>query len=99
MIKKIKIGKKTIKDKIKLFDFSDDISVVSDTGIYPNIILTGNKALRVEGCKSIVEYTPILIKLNIGKGYISINGAELKITLLDSDEVKVSGEITAVEFC
>lgn len=99
MIKKIKIGKKTKKDKIKLFDFSDDISVVSDTGLYSNIILTGNKAVKVEGCKSIVEYTPTLIKLNLGKGYISIGGTELKIILLDSDEVKVSGEIIAVEFC
>lgn len=99
MIKKIKIGKKTINEKIKLFDFSNDISGISDTGIFSNIILTGNKSLRVEGCKSIVEYTPTLIKLNLGKGYINIHGSDLKITLLDSNEVKVLGEIAAVEFC
>ncbi len=99
MIKKIKIGKKADKEKIKLFDFSGDISVVSDTGRCSNIILTGNKGVRVEGCKSIVEYTPTLIKLNLGKGYINIHGIDLKITLLDSNEVMVLGEIAAVEFC
>ena len=99
MIKKIKLNLKNKKEKIKLFDYSDDISVVGDTGVYSNIIMTGNKALRVEGCKSIVEYTPTFIKLNLGKGYISINGAALKITMLDSQEVKVCGEIISVEFC
>ena len=65
----------------------------------PNIILTGNRSVKIEGCKSIVEYNDMFVKLNLGKGYLGINGNDLSIMLLDGEEVKVSGEIITVEFC
>ena len=99
MIKKIKINKEKNKDKIKLFDLIGEISIARDTSFNSNIILSGNKTANIEGCKSIVEYTPNFIKLNLGKGYLSISGTELNISLLDSEEVMVNGNIVTVEFC
>lgn len=99
MIKRIRINKNKSKEKIKLFDMLGDVSVTRDVGLHSNIILKGNKTANVEGCKSIVEYTPNVIKLNLGKGYLTLNGNELNISLLDSDEVMVNGDIVSVEFC
>ena len=99
MIKKYKIDMKKQKQKIELFKFGDDLSIVEDSGIYPNIILTGNRIVKIEGCKSIVEYSTQVVKINSGRGYININGTDLKITMLEGGEVAISGMILSVEFC
>lgn len=98
MIKKFKVNIKKKKEKIKLFKFSNDFEENTGVGL-PNIILTGNRSVKIEGCKSIIEYNDFYVKLNLGKGYLGISGDKLNINLLDSDEVKVSGKIVTVEFC
>lgn len=98
MIKKFKVNMNKRKEKINFFKFSEEIDEQSAV-ILPNIILTGNRAVKIEGCKSIIEYNETFVKLNLGKGCLGISGNRLNIVLLDSDEVKVSGEIISVEFC
>lgn len=98
MIKKFKVDMKKRKEKINFFKFSEEFDEKT-SGLLPNIILTGNHSVKIEGCKSIIEYNETFVKLNLGKGYLGISGNNLNIILLDSDEVKVSGEIITVEFC
>lgn len=99
MIKKFKLNKKAKGEKIKFFDYNSDISLHTDTGVCANIILTGNKRVNIEGCKSIVEYTSQYIKLNLGKSCFAITGGDLEICMLDGNEVMVTGNIITVEFC
>ncbi len=99
MLKKYKVNMKKKKEKIELFNFGEEVSIAQNSGIYPNIILTGNRSVKVEGCKSIVEYSAQSVKINYGRGYININGTDLKITMLDGNEVMVDGIILSVEFC
>ncbi len=98
MIKKFKVDMKKRKEKINFFKFTEDLDEQTG-GLLPNIILSGNRSVKIEGCKSIIEYNETFVKLNLGKGYLGISGNNLNIILLDSDEVKVSGEIITVEFC
>lgn len=96
MINKIKISDQTKKKKIKFFDYFDS---EGDSGLLPHIYLCGNKSLKVEGCKSIIEYTNTFIKLNLGKGCLTINGNCMQISKLEGNDVEICGEIVSVEFC
>ncbi|HIU48571.1 MAG TPA: YabP/YqfC family sporulation protein, partial [Candidatus Avimonoglobus intestinipullorum] len=46
----------------------------------------------------IIEYTDTTIRLNIGEKQLKIDGAQLGIKSIDSDDITVYGDIRAVEF-
>lgn len=65
----------------------------------PIITMTGRIELNVENYNGIIEYTDILIRLSTKSGQIKIAGQYLQIEYYTSDEMKVIGQIKAVEYC
>jgi len=65
----------------------------------PIITMTGRIELSVENYKGIIEYTDLLIRISTKSGQIKIAGARLQIEYYTSDEMKVTGQIKAVEYC
>ncbi len=86
--------KKNIRAGIsRVLEFPQD--VIMDL---PKLTLSGNRELYLENYKGIIEYTDTTIRLNIGEKQLKIDGAQLGIKSIDSDDITVYGDIRAVEF-
>lgn len=97
MSQKIKLGKKTLKNKIKLFssvmDIPEDPFAKSS-----RITLIGNKEAIIDGCFGIVEYSECLVKINLGTGCISFFGANFNIGDYSGTSITLKGSIRNIEF-
>ena len=60
--------------------------------------ITSNNEAVIEGCKGILEYDDVMIKLNLGKLNVRFTGENLRIRCMNVDNVIVSGFITSIEF-
>lgn len=98
MSKKIKVGQRKKLQKITLFKFDKEISSCKNECALPHLIFSGNRELQLEGCKSIIEYSEEVIRLNLGKGTVALIGKDLSITSLSSYEMLILGKISTVEF-
>ncbi|MBP9989318.1 MAG: YabP/YqfC family sporulation protein [Ruminococcus sp.] len=63
-----------------------------------HIEIVSNCCAMVDGCKSVLEYNENLIKLNLGKKYVTFNGNCLSIKSLALEQAVVEGIIVSVEF-
>ena len=69
--------------------------------ILPNsslVTIRSRSSVTVEGCTSILLYTPNEIRLSMKKGDVCIMGEELVCTSYHSVEVTVEGKINSVSF-
>ncbi len=96
-MKKINIGLKKSKEKIKLFDFSEGVAADLPKNL-PNIVLIGNREAHIENIKSITEYSETVVKINLGSSSITFIGERLFISSLNENEITVCGIINGVEF-
>lgn len=96
MKKVFKVGLNKTKEKIKLFDIGETVAAVPEN--LSSISFTGNKEVHIDGYKSIMEYTDIMIKINLGKGFITFSGTELSISSLYDNNISINGLISTVEF-
>lgn len=64
----------------------------------PKIELLGEKHLRVENFKGIIEYSDTVTRLNLGTKLLKILGANLTIQTMTNDEITMGGTIHQVEF-
>lgn len=62
------------------------------------IEITGTREMLVENHKGILEYTENEIKVNIGKNVLRITGQCLSVDAMNSNQLKLTGNIEAVEF-
>lgn len=97
MSQKIKLGKKTLKNKIKLFSSVMDIPE-DPFGKTSRITLIGNKEAIIDGCFGIVEYSECLVKISIGTGCISFIGTDFNIGDYSGTSITVKGNIQNIEF-
>lgn len=65
----------------------------------PMVHLNCNGALVIENYKQIVQYHPALIKLDMGKICIQIEGDSLMMDTLQKACITVHGNVFAVRFC
>lgn len=65
---------------------------------YSIISMVGNDELVIENHRGILEYNDQLIRIHTKKGQIKINGKTLHISHYTSEEMKVKGYISGIEF-
>jgi sporulation protein YqfC len=60
--------------------------------------INGNREVRIEGCRKILEYNKNKIRILTKSTSISFNGRNLKINCLTSDSLLIEGFIKSIEF-
>ena len=71
---------------------------LSAFGGVPNLELTGNRELTVEGCKGVLEYDEDVVKLNLGKMILQVSGRDLNIKGITDDSAVLEGYFLSIEF-
>ena len=88
-----KIKKKFKQQVSSLLEIPSDI--VLDL---PKIIMVGNLQVFIENHKGIVEYSPQLMRVNVGYGEVIITGEELILRNILLDEICIEGKINGLNF-
>lgn len=85
--------KKSFKERLaEIVDIPIDIA--SDI---PAVSVIGNKELRVEGYKGIIEYCEHTIRLNTAQFMIKIDGKALEIKAITTEFIHIKGLICKIE--
>ena len=69
--------------------------VISDT---PKITCLGFEKISIENYKNILEYQDVIIRINTSMGIININGFDLKMEEMTTDDIVVEGKIDSIDF-
>lgn len=64
----------------------------------PRISICGDKEMYVENHKGIAEYTDAQIRIKMNDGIINISGNKLRIIILKTDRMVISGDFERVEY-
>lgn len=64
----------------------------------PKITSLGFSKLRIENYKNILEYQDIFIRINTSIGIININGLNLKMEEMTTDDIIIEGRIESIDF-
>lgn len=62
------------------------------------LTLLGFKKMLIENYKAILEYQDFFIRISIESGIININGFNLKLNEMTSDDIMIIGDIDSVDF-
>lgn len=89
--KKNRVKKEKILDR--LLEVPEEIST-RDT----KLTILGFKKLLIENYKVILEYQDFYIRINTYIGIININGFNLKLSEMTSDDIMVTGNIDSIDF-
>ena len=64
----------------------------------PLITLYGNEELNLENYKGVVEYTGERIRISTSKGILKIEGRNLLLKQVTSENISVTGGIMRIEY-
>lgn len=64
----------------------------------PKITVIGRNEFYLENHRGIIEYSPQLLRINLSRGFLEIQGDRLEIKALMPDEMKVWGEIRTINY-
>lgn len=64
----------------------------------PKITIAGFKKMLIENYKVILEYQDIYIRIKTYIGIVNINGLNLKLGEMTSDDIMITGDIETVDF-
>lgn len=64
----------------------------------PKITIAGFKEMLIENYKVILEYQDIYIRIKTYIGIVNINGFNLKLGEMTSDDIIITGDIETVDF-
>ena len=87
-----------VKDKAKrIFNFIDNspINFATEESI---IEVRGNKEIKIEGCKRILDFSQEAIKILTKRMSIKFSGRNLTIKCLTLDSLLITGFINSIEF-
>lgn len=62
------------------------------------LTVLGFKKMLIENYKVILEYQDFYIRINTYIGIININGFNLKLSEMTSDDIMVTGDIDSIDF-
>ena len=94
---KFKFKTNSEKKKLKIFHCAD----VIDSGKKisgSRIEMISNRELSLDGCRAILEYNDVYIRLKIIGGEITVVGSALDIPVYDGPQITVTGEIKTIDF-
>ncbi|MHA0855795.1 sporulation protein YqfC [Paenibacillus sp. CMAA1364] len=64
----------------------------------PRLTMIGNKELLIENHLSVIQFSPNQLILSLHEGYLEIEGSELMIRTILSQEVHVEGVIMNIKY-
>ena len=64
----------------------------------PKLVITGFEELVIENFKGILEYEEFFVRINTHIGIININGYNLNLEEMTSDDLLVTGKIEGIDF-
>ncbi|NLB17752.1 MAG: sporulation protein YqfC [Syntrophomonadaceae bacterium] len=64
----------------------------------PRLIIIGYKELYLQNHKGIIDYSHELIRINLVRGYMEVQGVNLQIRTIIPDEITITGKISGVKF-
>ena len=64
----------------------------------PKLTITGFERLLIENYRGILEYQDYFVRLSTYIGNVNINGFNLKLEEMTSDDLLVTGKIEGVDF-
>ena len=64
----------------------------------PKITILGFNQMLIENYKAILDYQDIYIRIKTYIGIVNINGFNLKLSEMTSDDIMISGDIETVDF-
>ncbi|MGS0765079.1 sporulation protein YqfC [Syntrophomonas curvata] len=64
----------------------------------PKVTVVGRNELYIENHRGIIEYNLNRLRVNLSRGFLEIEGSGLEIRALMADEMKVTGEVTAIRY-
>lgn len=64
----------------------------------PKLTIAGFKKMLIENYKVILEYQDVYIRIKTYIGIININGVNLKLSEMTSDDIMVTGDIETIDF-
>ena len=64
----------------------------------PKITISGFKKMLIENYKVILEYQDIYIRVKTYIGIVNINGFNLRLGEMTSDDIVITGDIETVDF-
>lgn len=64
----------------------------------PKITITGRNELYIQNHHGIIEYNPGLLRINISRGFLEIEGKNLEIKALMPEEMNICGEIFSLKY-
>ena len=94
---KFKFKTNSEKKKLKIFSYNkafEDEKRLKGT----RIEMLSNKELSLDGCKGIIEYNDVYVRIKISDGELTVLGTSLDIPVFDGPVITVTGKISSVEF-
>lgn len=76
----------------KIFEKVRDIAFMDS-----QIQIIGNKEVLVDGCKKILEYDDVFVKVSTWNMIVNIWGSELTVNDFGSGEIFICGNIQSIE--
>jgi sporulation protein YqfC len=64
----------------------------------PKVTIAGFNQMLIENYKAILEYQDIYIRIKTYTGIININGMNLHLGEMTSDDIMITGDIETVDF-
>lgn len=87
-------NKKIIPNKINhILEIPQEVS-----SEIPKITVTGFEQMLIENYKTILEYQEFYIRLSTEIGILNINGFELDLKEMTTDDLLITGKIDSIDF-
>ncbi len=77
----------------RIFNIPEELSTDK-----PKVTILGFEQVLIENHKGILEYQDYFVRLNTSIGIININGFDLKLDEMTTDDIMVIGRIDRVDF-
>ena len=86
------------KDK-KMSRFNEILDIPKEIGTNKaKVTILGFEEILIENYNGILEYENYIIKINTHIGTININGTNLEIVKMTTDDIIINGKIDSIEF-
>jgi sporulation protein YqfC len=64
----------------------------------PKVTMIGRNELLLENHRGIIEYRNDLLRINLSRGFLEIQGSNIEIKALTPEDISLVGDINAVIF-
>ena len=98
-VEKVQAGGDEVKvrKKVKKLDDILEIPVELSTNI-PKVTILGFERMLIENYKGILEYQDYFVRINTHIGILNINGFNLNLEEMTSDDLLITGKIESIDF-